>query len=122
MFHEIYADKGYLSKALWRMLFADGMQLITKVKKNIKGYIIELKDKLLLRKRAIIETLNDELKNLCQIEYTGRRSVNTFIINILSALVAYCVFQKKPSLNIEEVKPTNFSNCRLSRIHVKLRK
>ena len=51
MFHEIYADKGYLSKALWERLFADGMQLITKVKKNIKGHIIELKNKLLLKKK-----------------------------------------------------------------------
>lgn len=70
LFGKIYADKGYLSKALWEMLFADGMQLITKVRKNMKGHIMELKDKLLLRKRTIIETINDELKNLCQIEHT----------------------------------------------------
>ena len=104
LFGKIYADKGYLSKALWEMLFADGMQLITKVRKNMKGHIMELKDKLLLRKRAIIETINDELKNLCQIEHTRHRSVNNFIMNILSALIAYCFFPKKPSLNIEEVK------------------
>lgn len=104
LFGKIYADKGYLSKALWEMLFADGMQLITKVRKNMKGHIMELKDKLLLRKRAIIETINDELKNLCQIEHTRHRSVNNFIMNILGALIAYCFFPKKPSLNIEEVK------------------
>ncbi|GLU55244.1 IS982 family transposase [Dyadobacter frigoris] len=104
LFGKIYADKGYLSKALWEMLFADGMQLITKVRKNMKGHIMELKDRLLLRKRAIIETINDELKNLCQIEHTRHRSVNNFIMNILGALVAYCFFPKKPSLNIEEIK------------------
>lgn len=104
LFGKIYADKGYLSKALWEMLFADGMQLITKVRKNMKRHIMELKDRLLLRKRAIIETINDELKNLCQIEHTRHRSVNNFIMNILGALVAYCFFPKKPSLNIEEVK------------------
>lgn len=104
LFGKIYADKGYLSKTLWEMLFADGMQLITKVRKNMKGHIMELKDRLLLRKRAIIETINDELKNLCQIEHTRHRSVNNFIMNILGALVAYCFFPKKPSLNIEEVK------------------
>lgn len=104
LFGKIYADKGYLSKALWEMLFADGMQLITKVRKNMKGHIMELKDRLLLRKRAIIETINDELKNLCQIEHTRHRSVNNFIMNILGALVAYCFFPKKPSLTIEEVK------------------
>uniref|UniRef100_UPI0020C19293 transposase n=1 Tax=Dyadobacter diqingensis TaxID=2938121 RepID=UPI0020C19293 len=70
----------------------------------VKGHIIELKDKLLLRKRAIIETINDELKNLCQIEHTRHRSVNNFIMNTLSALIAYCFFPKKPSLNIEEVQ------------------
>lgn len=104
LFGKIYADKGYLSKALWEMLFADGMQLVTKVRKNMKGHIMELKDKLLLRKRAIIETINDELKNLCQIEHTRHRSVNNFIMNILGALIAYSFFPKKPSLNIEEVK------------------
>ena len=104
LFGKIYADKGYLSKALWEMLFADGMQLITKVRKNMKGHIMELRDKLLLRKRAIIETINDELKNLCQIEHTRHRSVNNFIMSTLGALVAYCFFPKKPSLNIQEVK------------------
>ena len=91
------------------MLFADGMQLITKVRKNMKGHIMELKDKLLLRKRAIIETINDELKNLCQIEHTRHRSVNNFIMNILGALIAYSFFPKKPSLNIEEVKTNQLS-------------
>jgi hypothetical protein len=109
LFGKIYADKGYLSKALWEMLFADGMQLITKIRKNMKGHIMELKDKLLLRKRAIIETINDELKNLCQIEHTRHRSVNNFIMNILGALIAYCFFPKKPSLNIEEVKTNQYS-------------
>lgn len=104
LFGKIYADKGYLSKALWEMLFADGMQLITKVRKNMKGHIMELRDRLLLRKRAIIETINDELKNLCQIEHTRHRSVNNFIMNILGALVAYCFFPKKPSLNIERIE------------------
>lgn len=109
LFGKIYADKGYLSKALWEMLFADGIQLITKVRKNMKGHIMELRDKLLLRKRAIIETINDELKNLCQIEHTRHRSVNNFIMNILGALIAYCFFPKKPSLNIEEVKTNQLS-------------
>ena len=60
-----------------------------------------LKDKILLRKRAIIETVNDELKNLCQIEHSRHRSVNGLLFNILSALTAYSHFPKKPSLNIK---------------------
>lgn len=50
--------------------------------------------KILLRKRAIIETINDELKNHCQVEHTRHRSVNNFMINILRGLAAYCSFQK----------------------------
>lgn len=92
LFGKIYADKGYLSKALWEMLLADGMQLITKVRKNMKGHIMELKDKLLLRKRAIIETINDELKNLCQIEHTRHRSVNSFVMNILGGTSSLLLF------------------------------
>jgi len=104
LFGKMYADKGYISRALWEMLFADGIQLFTKLKKNMKGHIMELRDKILLRKRAIIETINDELKNLCQIEHTRHRSVNGFIMNILGALVAYSFFPKKPSLNLYTIK------------------
>jgi hypothetical protein len=98
----MFGDKGYISQVLWQMLFDDGIQLITRLKKNMKGHIMSLSDKILLHKRAIIETINDELKNLCQIEHTRHRSVNGFVINILGALTAYCFFPKKPSLNIEK--------------------
>lgn len=101
LFGKLFGDRGYLSQALWQMLFADGIQLFTKLRKNMKGHIMEIKDKILLRKRAIIETINDELKNLCQIEHTRHRSVNNFIINIMGALAAYSFFPKKPSLNIK---------------------
>jgi hypothetical protein len=102
LFGKMFADKGYISQILWQMLFEDGIQLITKLKKNMKGHIMSLSDKILLRKRAIIETINDELKNLCQIEHTRHRSVSNFIMNILGALTAYCFFPKKPSLNIQK--------------------
>ncbi len=91
------------------MLFADGVQLITRLKKNMKGHIMSLSDKILFRKRAIIETINDELKNLCQIEHTRHRSVNNFIINILGVLTAYCFFPKKPSLNIKKSSDSRLS-------------
>jgi hypothetical protein len=109
LFGKMFADKGYISQALWQMLFNDGIQLITKLKKNMKGHIMSLSDKILLRKRAIIETINDELKNLCQIEHTRHRSANNFIINILSALTAYCFFPKKPSLNIQKSNNTQLT-------------
>ncbi|SDM37293.1 transposase, partial [Chryseobacterium taihuense] len=91
------------SKALWEMLFADGIQLFTKLRKNMKNHIMKMEDKILLRKRAIIETINDELKNHCQVEHTRHRSVNNFMMNILGSLSAYCFFPKKPSLNLKKV-------------------
>ena len=68
--------------------------------KNMKGQNLSQTDKILLRKRAIIESVNDELKNIASIEHTRHRSVNGFLINIVTALVAYSFFTKKPSLNI----------------------
>lgn len=59
LFGKLFADKGYLSKALWEMLFRDGVQLFTKLRKNMKNHIMTMEDKILLRKRAIIETIND---------------------------------------------------------------
>ncbi len=73
LFGKLFADKGYLSKALWEMLFADGIQLFTKLRKNMKDHIMKMEDKILLRKRDIIETINDELKkfvNIC-LGFTG---------------------------------------------------
>ncbi|KQM19207.1 transposase [Chryseobacterium sp. Leaf201] len=59
LFGKLFADKGYLSKALWEMLFRDRVQLFTKLRKNMKNHIMTMEDKILLRKRAIIETIND---------------------------------------------------------------
>src|SRR5512145_2661170 len=77
-----------------------GLQLITKVKKNMKNKLIPIFDKILLRKRALSETVNDKLKNICQIEHTRHRNVANFVVNLLAALVAYSYQEKKPSLNL----------------------
>ncbi len=75
MTEQLFAYKGHLSKVLWEMLFADGIQIFTKLRKNMKNQIIKMEDKILFHKRAIIETINDELKNHCQVEYTRHREV-----------------------------------------------
>jgi hypothetical protein len=62
-------------------------------------------DRILLRKRAIIESVNDELKNICKLQHTKHRSLGNLLINIMAALTAYCFFPKKPSLNIQFEKP-----------------
>lgn len=67
----------------------------------MKNVLMELKDKILLRKRSVIETVNDELKNICQVEHSRHRSFENFITNIIAGLIAYSFFPKKPSIKYE---------------------
>ena len=87
----------------------DGIQLITKLKSNMKGALMSLSDKLLFRKRAIIETVNDELKNIAQVEHSRHRSFDNFIVNLLSAIAAYRCFLKKPCINVTRTLDTQFA-------------
>jgi hypothetical protein len=84
-------------------MFIDGIHLITKPRKNMKNSLMHIHDKVILRKRALIESVNDELKNTCQIEHTRHRSVDNFLANLVSGLIAYSFLQKKPSLNLENI-------------------
>ena len=99
---KLFGDKGYLSKPLFEQLFAQGLQLITKLRKNMKNQLMPLSDKLLLRKRALIETINDQLKNISQIEHSRHRSLAGFMSNLLAGLIAYCHQPKKPSLHLRD--------------------
>ena len=101
---KLCADKGYIGQALFENLFLNGIQLITKVKNNMKNSLMSVADKILLRKRALIETVNDELKNIAQIEHSRHRSFSNFIANALSAIAAYCFFEKKPAIDVCFVK------------------
>lgn len=107
LFGKMFGDKGYIGKALADLLFGDGIQLITAVRRNMKAKALSNEEKLLLRKRSVIETVNDELKNICQVEHTRHRSVAGFILNIISAIAAYSFFPKKPSIknDITETNP-----------------
>lgn len=105
MFGKLFADKGYVSRKLSDLLFGNGVQLVAKPKKNMKNLNLSQSDKILLRKRAIIESVNDELKNICKIQHTRHRSLANFLINIMAALSAYSFFPKKPSLDIKFEKP-----------------
>ena len=78
------------------------MQLITKLRKNMKNRLMLVNDKLLLRKRAIIETIIDQLKNISQIEHTRHRSPVNFFVNVLAGLIAYCHQPKKPALKFSQ--------------------
>ena len=101
IFGKLFGDKGYICKTLFEQLFIDGIHLITKLRKNMKNSLMHIQDKVTLKKRALIETVNDELKNICQVEHTRHRSFENFLTNLLSALIAYSFFPKKPSLNID---------------------
>jgi hypothetical protein len=67
----------------------------------MKNKLMPLYDRLLLRKRSVIETINDELKNVAMLVHSRHRSVLNFAMNALSALAAYCFFDKKPSINLD---------------------
>ena len=101
LFGKLFGDKGYLSQAAFEHLFQQGVHLITKLKSNMKNRLMPLSDKLLLRKRAIIESITDQLKNISQIEHTRHRSPLNFCVNVLCGLIAYCHQPKKPSLHLD---------------------
>ena len=104
IYGKLYADKGYIGKDLMQFLFADGLHLITHIKNNMKNSLMTMSDKILLRKRSIIETVNDELKNICQIEHSRHRSFTNFLSNIVAGLIAYSFLPKKPSIKYQTVK------------------
>ena len=101
---KLYGDKGYISRALKEKLFDKGVDLITNVRKNMKPKLLSLWDRAMLSRRFIIETINDQLKNISQIEHSRHRSMNGFMLNLMGGLVAYCLKEKKPTLNITDVE------------------
>ena len=101
---KLIADKGYISQALFEQLFGQGVQLITPIRKNMHNQLMPMIDKLLLRKRSIIETINDQLKNISQIAHTRHRSPSNFLVNLIAGLIAYTHQPKKPSLNLSDTE------------------
>lgn len=111
---KLYGDKGYVSKKLSSLLFENGIHLVTGIRKNMKNQIMELRDKILLRKRSVIETINDQLKNICNIEHSRHRSFHNFINNILAGIAAYAFLPKKPSIKYYEFTPYKSNQTLLS--------
>lgn len=98
---KMFGDKGYISVQLTQLLFDNDIHLFTTIKKNMTNSLMTLADKILLRKRSVIETINDELKNICQVEHSRHRSFENFITNLISGLIAYRFFPKKPAIKVE---------------------
>ena len=101
---KLFGDRGYLSQKLFETLFYDGIHLITKIGNNMKNSLMNINDKILLPKRSIIETINDELKNICQVEHSRHRSLVNFFTNLLAGMTAYTFLPKKPAIKCEFVK------------------
>jgi hypothetical protein len=100
LFGKLLGDKGYVSQPLFETLYDEGVQLVTRLKTRMKNRLLPLMDKIMLRKRAIIESVTDQLKNISQIEHSRHRSVANCFVNLVAGLVAYTWREKKPSLNI----------------------
>lgn len=95
---KLYGDKGYISQQLFETLFNLGTFFTTGKRANMKNQLMDLYDKIMLRKRSIIETINDQLKNICMIEHSRHRSFHNFLNNLLSGIAAYSFLPKKPKV------------------------
>jgi transposase len=103
LFGKVFGDKGYISQPLYELLQQTfGIQLITKLRSNSKNRLpMPVMDRILLRKRALVESVIDQLKNISQIEHSRHRSVTNFLVNLLCGLIAYAHQPNKPSLGRE---------------------
>ena len=106
LFGKLFGDKGYISQSLaLDLLKMFNLQLVTKLRSNMKNKLMLWTDRILLRRRAIIETIIDQLKNISQIEHTRHRSFQNFFVNVLCGLIAYCRRPVKPSLGLARHLP-----------------
>src|SRR5579875_3246281 len=99
---KLFGDRGYISALLTQLLFEQGLHLITRLRKNMKNRLMHLSDKLLVRKRAIIESIIDQLKNISQIEHSRHRSPTNFVVHLIAGLIAYSHQDKKPGLHLDQ--------------------
>ena len=102
LFGHLFGDRGSISQALHETLFAQGLALLTKIRKHMKPQGMRLWDTLLLRQHSLIETINDQGKNISQIAHTQHRSVTGVMVNLVAGLVAYSYRPKKPSLGFRD--------------------
>jgi hypothetical protein len=98
----LFGDKGYISQDLFQELYQKNLKLITPFKKKMNNKLLELWEKLMLRKRSLIETVNDQLQNISQIVHSRHRSPINFLVNTIAGLIAYTWQDKKPKLQLEQ--------------------
>ena len=98
----LFADRGFISQDLFNKLFQRGLKLITGIRRNMKNYLMPLIEKILLRKRFLIETIFDILKVHMNLSHTRHRSPTNCCVNILSCLVAYQLRENKPTIKFSK--------------------
>ena len=103
----LYADRGYISKDLREVLREQGINLVYKVRKNMKPLDLSVSDEVLLKKRMLIESVIGGMKTQTQLEHTRHRSFENFQVNVAAALIAYQLSENKPSLNFSELQQSN---------------
>lgn len=105
MVGKLVGDKGYLDQALNQTLLERGLQLITAIKKNMKNKLMPLFHKILLRKRSLIESTNNQLKHVFHLEHTRHRSPSNGFANMIAACIAYALHPNKPALQLNDIEP-----------------
>lgn len=96
LYGKVFADRGYIKKELFGELFGQGIHLVHGLKANMKNKLMPMWDKIMLRKRYVIECINDLLKNKANLVHSRHRSIHNFIMNLCGALAAYSFFENKP--------------------------
>lgn len=100
IFGKLFGDKGYISQELFIKLYEKGLEIITRLKRNMKNKLMSIVDKILLRSRGVIESVNNKLKACCQIEHHRHRSPCNFLVNLISGIIAYAYDPHKPSIQL----------------------
>ncbi len=100
LFGKLFGDRGYISNELSENLYKQGVQLVTKIRSNMKNRVMALFDKILLRKRGLVDSVNAVLKEECNIEHTRHRCPWNFFVHLMGALVAYCYRSEKPTIRV----------------------
>lgn len=99
---KVYGDKGYVSKELKKDL--ENVDFIARKRNNMKKDILNEYDEHFLKKRSLIETVNDFLKNVCQVDHSRHRSIPNFFVNVIAAITAYSFIKQKPSIKLQDLK------------------
>jgi hypothetical protein len=102
IFGKLFGYQGYLSSELGKKLLKRGLELFANIRSNMKQKLLSPENKILLSRRSLIETVNDQLKNISRMEHTRHRGIENFFVNILAGIAAYSHQTKKLSLNLDE--------------------